>query len=75
MGFGLIIIGDEILSGKREDKHFAQVRGLMAERGLCLDWVTYQGDDRARLSEVLAHSFAGEEFGIFLGNGIMGTNI
>jgi molybdopterin-biosynthesis enzyme MoeA-like protein len=72
MGFGLIIVGDEILSGKREDKHFAQVRGLMAARGLRLDWVTYQGDDRARLGEVLARSFAGEDI-VFSCGGIGGT--
>ena len=28
MQFGLIIIGDEILSGKRVDQHFAKVVGL-----------------------------------------------
>ena len=72
MGFGLIIIGDEILSGKREDKHFAQVRGLMAARGLRLDWVGYFGDDRPRLTAALAHSFAGGDF-VFSCGGIGGT--
>ncbi|HRE16877.1 MAG TPA: competence/damage-inducible protein A, partial [Rhodocyclaceae bacterium] len=28
--FGAIIIGDEILSGKRQDKHFAKVAELLA---------------------------------------------
>jgi molybdopterin-biosynthesis enzyme MoeA-like protein len=51
--FGLIIIGDEILSGKRADKHFAGVRELLAARGLGLAWVIYLGDDRARLTETL----------------------
>ena len=72
MGFGLIIIGDEILSGKREDKHFAQVRGLMAARGLRLDWVSYLGDDRSRLAAALAHSFAGGDI-VFSCGGIGGT--
>ncbi|MDO9224843.1 MAG: molybdopterin-binding protein [Pseudomonadota bacterium] len=72
MGFGLIIIGDEILSGKREDKHFAQVRGLMAARGLRLDWVNYLGDDRERLAGALAHSFASGDI-VFSCGGIGGT--
>jgi hypothetical protein len=53
MAIGLIIIGDEILSGKRQDKHFAKVRELLAARGLGLAWVQYLGDDRSRLTEVL----------------------
>jgi molybdopterin-biosynthesis enzyme MoeA-like protein len=36
---GLIIIGDEILSGKREDRHFAQAKAVLAKRGLALSWV------------------------------------
>jgi molybdopterin-biosynthesis enzyme MoeA-like protein len=72
MGFGLIIIGDEILSGKREDKHFAQVRGFMAARGLRLDRVSYLGDDRARLTAALAHSFASGDI-VFSCGGIGGT--
>lgn len=47
--FGAVIIGDEILSGKRQDKHFAYLSGLLAARGLRLSWVEYLGDDRARL--------------------------
>jgi molybdopterin-biosynthesis enzyme MoeA-like protein len=33
MNFGLIIIGDEILSGRRQDKHMAKVIELLAARG------------------------------------------
>ena len=72
MGFGLFIIGDEILSGKREDQHFARVRGLMAARGLRLDWVAYLGDDRRRLTAALARSFAGDDV-VFSCGGIGGT--
>lgn len=50
--FGAIIIGDEILSGKRTDKHFTWLAGVMAQRGLRLSWAEYQGDDRARLASV-----------------------
>ena len=42
--FGLIIIGDEIMSGKRQDKHMPKVIELMAARGLSLTWVEYVGD-------------------------------
>lgn len=57
MQFGLIIIGDEILSGKRQDKHFAKVLELMSARGLSLSWVKYLGDDRPRLVDTLRASF------------------
>ena len=49
--FGLIIVGDEILSGKRQDKHLSQVIALLAERGLQLSWARYLGDDRQALAE------------------------
>jgi molybdopterin-biosynthesis enzyme MoeA-like protein len=58
MAFGLIIIGDEILSGRRQDKHFAYVRGMLAARGLRLSWVQYLGDERERLAASLRASFA-----------------
>lgn len=72
MAFGLIIIGDEILSGKREDKHFARVREIMAARGLQLDWVVYLGDDRQRIADVLARSFASGDV-VFSAGGIGAT--
>lgn len=56
--FGALIIGDEIIRGKRQDKHFGKLRELLAARGLHLDWVLYMGDDRARLSETLRRSLA-----------------
>ena len=48
--FGAIIIGDEILSGKRQDKHFAKIAEMLGARGLRLNWVEYLGDDRERLA-------------------------
>ncbi len=56
--FGAVIIGDEILSGKRTDKHFTWLAGVMAERGLRLSWVEYLGDDRARLASVFQRTRA-----------------
>ena len=41
MNFGLIIVGDEILSGKRQDKHLPKVIDLLAARGLSLSWARY----------------------------------
>ena len=56
--FGLIIVGDEILSGKRQDKHMAKVIALLGERGLSLAWARYVGDDRAQITSALQHAFA-----------------
>ncbi len=56
--FGALIIGDEILSGKRVDAHFKKIASLLGERGLRLSWVQYLGDERARLAEALRRSFA-----------------
>jgi molybdopterin-biosynthesis enzyme MoeA-like protein len=56
--FGLVIVGDEILSGKREDKHFATVIRLLAQRGLALSWARYAGDDRDALTALYSATFA-----------------
>lgn len=56
--FGLIIIGDEILSGKRADKHLPKVIELLKNRGLALDYAEYVGDDPARITAVLKRAFA-----------------
>ena len=56
--FGLIIIGDEILSGKRADKHLPRFIEILAARGLSLAWAEYLGDDPARITESLRRAFA-----------------
>lgn len=58
MDFGLLIVGDEILSGKRQDKHLAKTIELLGERGLSLAWARYVGDDRARITADLRDAFA-----------------
>jgi molybdopterin-biosynthesis enzyme MoeA-like protein len=58
MNFGLIILGDEILSGKRQDKHLPKVIELLAARGLSLAWARYIGDDRGRITAALRDAFA-----------------
>jgi molybdopterin-biosynthesis enzyme MoeA-like protein len=70
--FGLIIIGDEILSGKRQDKHFAKVLEIMRARGLQLSWVKYLGDDRQRCVETLKGTFASSDV-VFSCGGIGAT--
>ncbi len=57
MNFGVIIIGDEILSGKRADKHLPKVIELLGARGLGLSWARYVGDDPARITADLKHAF------------------
>ena len=58
MNFGLIIIGDEILSGKRADKHLPKVIELLGARGLALSWARYVGDEPARITADLRDAFA-----------------
>ena len=55
--FGLIIVGDEILSGKRADKHLPKFIELLAERGLSLDWADYVGDSPERITQTLQRAF------------------
>jgi molybdopterin-biosynthesis enzyme MoeA-like protein len=55
--FGLIIVGDEILSGKRADKHMPKLIELLNARGLSLAWADYVGDSPERLTRTLARAF------------------
>ena len=72
MKFGLIIVGDEILSGKRQDKHFSKVVELLSARGLMLSWARYAGDDRQQLTDLLRETFAGSDT-VFCCGGIGAT--
>ncbi len=65
--FGLVIIGDEILSGKREDKHLTKVIELLRVRGLQLAWAHYAGDDRDALTALYRRTFAGDDVVISCG--------
>jgi molybdopterin-biosynthesis enzyme MoeA-like protein len=56
--FAIIIIGDEILSGKRADKHLPKAIELLGVRGLQLAYADYVGDDKARITSTLARAFA-----------------
>jgi molybdopterin-biosynthesis enzyme MoeA-like protein len=72
MDIGLIIIGDEILSGKRQDRHMARVMELLAARGLALSWVRYLGDDPSRITQAL-HDALGSGDLVFSCGGIGAT--
>lgn len=56
--FGILLIGDELLSGKRSDKHQARVIELLDERGLELSWSLTVGDDPERLTDTLRWTLA-----------------
>lgn len=58
MNFGLVIVGDEILSGKRADKHMAKAIELLSERGLSVAYADYVGDDPERITRTLQRALA-----------------
>jgi molybdopterin-biosynthesis enzyme MoeA-like protein len=70
--FGALIIGDELLVGKREDKHLGFLIGALAKRGLRLAWAQYFGDDPGRLTQALKQSFASRDV-VFSFGGIGAT--
>jgi molybdopterin-biosynthesis enzyme MoeA-like protein len=72
MNFGLIIVGDEILSGKRQDKHLPKVVELLDARGLALAWARYVGDDRKLITAALQDAFASGD-AVFCCGGIGAT--
>ena len=43
--FGIIVIGDEILNGKRRDRHFEGIGGLLRARGFGVAWLRILPDD------------------------------
>jgi molybdopterin-biosynthesis enzyme MoeA-like protein len=57
-GFGAFVIGDEILVGKRQDKHFPWLIESLAKRGLRLAWCEHLGDEPERITTALRRSFA-----------------
>lgn len=54
--FGLYIIGDEILSGKRKDAHLSKVIELLSARGLQLSWAHFLGDIPEQITSLLKAS-------------------
>jgi len=70
--FGLIIVGDEILSGKRADKHMPKVIELLSARGLSLAYADYVGDNPDRITATLQRAFASADV-VFSCGGIGAT--
>jgi len=67
-----MIVGDEILSGRRQDKHFSKVVELLAARGLRLSWAAMLPDDEAELIPAYQRSFASGDI-VFSCGGIGAT--
>ena len=70
--FGAFIIGDELLVGKRQDKHLPFVIEALAKRGLRLSWAHYLGDEPERITAALRLSFASKDV-VFSFGGIGAT--
>lgn len=71
-GFGALVIGDEILVGKRQDKHFPWLIDALAKRGLRLAWCEHLGDEPARITAALRRTFANDDV-VFSFGGIGAT--
>lgn len=72
MRFGTIIIGSELLSGKRVDKHFPHVVSTLAQHGLELSWSQIIVDDPALVTRTLRRTFADRDI-VFCFGGIGAT--
>ena len=70
--FGAFIIGDELLVGKRQDKHLPFVIEALAKRGLRLSWAHYLGDDPERITAALRTSLGSKDV-VFSFGGIGAT--
>lgn len=70
--FGAYVIGDEILVGKRQDKHLPFLIEALARRGLRLSWALYLGDEPERITASLRRSFATDDV-VFSFGGIGAT--
>lgn len=55
---GLVIIGDELLTGKRADTHLPFAIEALKKRGLELAWVRMVGDERALLVQTFKETLA-----------------
>lgn len=72
MNLGLVIIGDEILSGKRADKHLTKAIELLGVRGLQVAYADYVGDSPERIIGTLKRAFASGDI-VFSFGGIGAT--
>jgi molybdopterin-biosynthesis enzyme MoeA-like protein len=70
--FAALIIGDEILSGKRQDKHFPKAVEILKARGLGLSWCMNLPDEADTITAVLSSTLVRAEV-IFSFGGIGAT--
>ena len=70
--FAAIIIGDEILSGKRQDKHLSKTIETLKAHGLDLAYAQYIGDEPERIVATLKLSLATDHI-VFCFGGIGAT--
>ncbi|MEJ2315983.1 MAG: molybdopterin-binding protein [Gammaproteobacteria bacterium] len=56
MQYGILVIGDEILSGRRKDRHLEKAIELLGARGECPSWAQYIGDDPLLIESRLRES-------------------
>ncbi|MES1940183.1 molybdopterin-binding domain-containing protein [Salinisphaera sp. T5B8] len=69
---GIVLIGDELLSGKRQDKHMPQVIEILDARGMELSWARMVGDDAGLLETTLRETMASNDI-VFSFGGIGAT--
>lgn len=55
---GALLIGNELLLGKRQDKHLAHLIETLARRDLVLDFVHMVGDDERAIADLLRQTLA-----------------
>lgn len=72
MRFGALVIGDEVLSGRRQDRHIPAVIERLGARGLRLAWARLVGDDMPLLVQNLREARAAAE-AVFCFGGIGAT--
>ncbi|GAB2884540.1 competence/damage-inducible protein A [Microvirgula aerodenitrificans] len=72
MKVGAIIIGDELLSGKRQDKHLQALIRILAARGMRLHWAEYLADSPEAITATLKRTLAGDDL-VFSFGGIGAT--
>ncbi|MFT6429991.1 MAG: molybdopterin-biosynthesis enzyme MoeA-like protein [Halopseudomonas sp.] len=53
---GLVLIGDELLNGRKQDAHLPAMIPRFAQRGLQIDWVRVVGDDPELITQTLRDS-------------------
>ena len=72
MNIGLVIIGDEILSGRRKDRHLEKSIEILHARGLKVAWVNYMPDSPELLTQTFQRTLSSSDV-IFSFGGIGAT--